>query len=88
MGLAADRPWTAATGLYLATALPSDVTGVRTRFTVAGATTNPSILLAPEAGQQLGHLAVVRALAAHELPALMAQPIGETKEALYTAAER
>jgi transaldolase len=76
-------------GLSVDSALFADVADVKERFPLAGATTNPSILLAAfEAGQQLGDVAIVRALAALQLPVVMAQPIGETGERQYAAAMR
>ncbi|HEY7983922.1 MAG TPA: transaldolase family protein [Ktedonobacterales bacterium] len=76
-------------GLYVDSAVLAEVASLNERFPLAGATTNPSIMLAAlTAGQRLDDLTILRELAALEFPTVMAQPNGESEDDLYAAAMR
>lgn len=75
-------------GLYVDSAFLPDVERVCSKLTLAGATTNPSILLAAsQRGQQMSDLQVLRALLEVCPGAIFMQPVGETVSAMQRMAE-
>ncbi len=76
-------------GLYVDSAYLPDVERVREKLELAGATTNPSILLAAaQRGQRETSLQVLRRLLDICPGNIFMQPAGETAQELYTLAQR
>jgi TalC/MipB family fructose-6-phosphate aldolase len=75
-------------GLYVDSAFLPDVERVCQKLALAGATTNPSILLAAsQRGQQMSDMQVLRALLEVCPGAIFMQPVGETASAMQRMAE-
>lgn len=75
-------------GLYVDSAFLPDVERVCSKLALAGATTNPSILLAAsQQGQRLSDTQVLRALLEVCSGSIFMQPVGETVSAMQRMAE-
>src|SRR5579862_2934167 len=75
-------------GLYVDSAFLTDIERVCQKLPLAGATTNPSILLAAaQRGQRMSDMQVLKALLEVCPGSIFMQPVGETASAMQRMAE-